>query len=174
MFCRFAAVALIGSFLAFPVWSSSSMNGASSSSAERLSRTQPTIDADYVAGEAAVKRSAWPEAITYLEKVVERDQKNANAWNLLGFAQRNLGEMEKSFASYERALALDPQHKDAHEYVGEAYLQVGNLAKAEEHLRALDNICWLPCEQYTELKEKIEAFKRRASGALVELSGAGR
>ena len=160
---RFAAIALIGSLLAFPAWSSSGGNGPGSSPTQRLSRIQPTQNAEYVAGEEAVKRSDWREAITRLEKVVERDERNANAWNLLGFAHRNLGEMEKSFANYERALALDPQHKDAHEYVGEAYLQVGNLAKAEEHLRALDKICWMPCEQYSELKEKIEAFKRKTA-----------
>ena len=150
--------------LVSPVWASG--GGASPSSAARLERTAPIVDADYTAGQNAVKQKNWREAIARMENVVKRDEKNADAWNLLGYAYRNLGEMENSFANYERALTINPQHRDAHEYIGEAYLQVGNLAKAEEHLRALDKICWLPCEQHTELKEKIEEYKRKASGSV--------
>lgn len=36
---------------------------------------------------------------------------------------------------------------------------VNNLAKAEEHRVALDRICFFPCQEYTELKEKIAAYK---------------
>jgi DNA-binding SARP family transcriptional activator len=68
--------------------------------------------------------------------------------------------MDNSFKHYERALQLNPGHRDAHEYMGEAYLQVGRVEDAEVHLKALDKLCWLPCEQYTELKEKIATFKR--------------
>lgn len=156
--------ALLCSLIVPSAWASGGGNGASPSTADRLERTAPVVDAEFTAGQAAVKQKNWREAISRMESVVKRDANNANAWNLLGYAYRNLGEMENSFASYERALTINPQHKDAHEYIGEAYLQVGNLAKAEEHLRALDKICWLPCEQHSELKEKIEEYKRKASG----------
>ena len=36
---------------------------------------------------------------------------------------------------------------------------VNNLAKAEEHLAALDRICLLPCEEYSDLKRAITAYK---------------
>lgn len=39
---------------------------------------------------------------------------------------------------------------------------VNNLAKAEEHRAALDRICFFPCHEYTELKEKIAAYKSNA------------
>ena len=163
MVSRLVTLVVLIIIAAPPVWASG--GGGASPSAERLARTALVVDPDYAAGEAAVKQKNWPEAIARLAKVVQRDETNADAWNLLGYSHRNLGEMDKSFMNYERALTINPQHKDAHEYVGEAYLQVGNLAKAEEHLRALDKICWLPCEQYTELKEKIEAFKRKSTNA---------
>ena len=163
MLSRLALIVVLFTITASPAWSSG--GGGTSPSSDRLTRTAVVVDPEYAAGEAAVKRKDWTEAIALLGKVVQRDAGNANAWNLLGYSHRNLGEMEKSFINYERALTIDPQHRDAHEYVGEAYLQVGNLAKAEEHLRALDKICWLPCEQYTELKEKIEAFKRKSMNA---------
>jgi hypothetical protein len=60
---------------------------------------------------------------------------------------------------YRRALELNPRHRGAHEYIGDAYLQVKNLAKAEEHLAALDRICLLPCTEYSDLKAKITAYK---------------
>jgi hypothetical protein len=53
-----------------------------------------------------------------------------------------------------------PRHRGAHEYIGEAYLIVNNLAKAEEHLAARRQICLIPCEEFEELKDKIEAYKR--------------
>jgi lipoprotein NlpI len=59
----------------------------------------------------------------------------------------------------DKALAIDPKHRGAHEYLGEAYLMAGNLDKAEEHLRILDKLCWMPCDQYTQLKKAVAAYK---------------
>ena len=38
------------------------------------------------------------------------------------------------------------------------YLIVNNVAKAEDHLAA--QICLIPCEEFEELKETIEAYNR--------------
>jgi tetratricopeptide (TPR) repeat protein len=122
----------------------------------------PTVsqDPDYTAGVEAAQRRDWNETLARMNAVVRRDDKNADAWNYLGYAYRNLGRMDESFRHYEQALRLDPDHRGAHEYVGEAYLQLGNLASAEVHLRALERLCRVPCEEYTELKEKVEAYRR--------------
>ena len=69
--------------------------------------------------------------------------------------------MDLAFKHYGRALELDPRHRGAHEYVGEAYLIVNNLAKAEEHLAALHKICLIPCEEYEDLKKAIVEYRRR-------------
>ena len=45
-------------------------------------------------------------------------------------------DMNLVFKHYNEALRLDPKHRGAHEYIGEAYLMVGNVAKAKEHLGA--------------------------------------
>ena len=66
---------------------------------------------------------------------------HADAHNWLGFAYRNTGDLDRAFAEYEEALKLDPQHKGAHEYVGEAYVIARNLPKTEEHLAALEKLC---------------------------------
>ena len=46
----------------------------------------------------------------------------------------------------------------------EAYLLVGNLPKAEEHLAALQKICLIPCAEHADLKKPIDEFRRRAAG----------
>jgi DNA-binding SARP family transcriptional activator len=68
--------------------------------------------------------------------------------------------MDDSFRHCERALTLDPDHRGAHEYIGEAYLQVGNRASAEVHLKALEGLCRVPCDEYRELKETVQACRR--------------
>src|SRR3546814_10024426 len=91
--------------------------------------------------------------------VCSSDLKNADAFNWLGYALRNQGDYEKAFVAYNQALQINPKHRGAHEYLGEAYLKTDNLAKAEEQLKALDGLCTFGCPEYTELKNKIAAFK---------------
>jgi len=109
---------------------------------------------------AAVKAKDWSRVVARMGAVTQRDPKNADAWNELGHAYRQLGDMDNSLKNYERALQVDPKHKGAHEYLGEAYLQLGKLDLAEQHLKALDRICLLPCEQYSDLKAQVERYKR--------------
>ncbi len=63
----------------------------------------------------------------------------------------------------EDKLQLNPRHRGAHEYAGEAYLMVNDLAKAEEHLGALRTICLIPCEEYEDLKKAIADYRRKAA-----------
>jgi hypothetical protein len=70
-----------------------------------------------------------------------------------------MGDMDNSFKHYAKALQIDPKHRGAHEYLGEAHLQVGDLPRAEQELRALDSICFFPCKQYSDLKEMIRRYK---------------
>ena len=109
---------------------------------------------------AAVKANDWPTVIARMQKYVERDPKSADGWNELGHAYRNIGDMDNSFKHYDKALQIDPNHRNAREYLGEAYLLVGNLALAEQQLKVLDKACFLPCEQYSDLKDKIARYKR--------------
>jgi len=118
------------------------------------------LDPDYAVGKAAITAKNWEVAIRSLSSAALRDTRNADIQNYLGYAYRNAGQLDAAFRHYERALTLSPRHRGAHEYVGEAYLIVNNLAKAEEHLAALQQICLIPCEEFEELKEKIEAYKR--------------
>jgi tetratricopeptide (TPR) repeat protein len=117
------------------------------------------VDPNFTEGRKAIDAKDWAKAIPLFELVVAKDDRNADAFNWLGFASRNQGDYTKSFAYYGKALAIDPRHRGAHEYAGEAYLKVNNLEKAEEHLKRLDSLCTFGCAEYTELKNKIAAYK---------------
>jgi hypothetical protein len=56
-----------------------------------------------------------------------------------------------------------PKHRGAHEYIGEAYLMVGNVAKAKEHLAQLDKLCFFGCSEYSELKKAISEHETKTA-----------
>lgn len=117
-------------------------------------------DPDYTTGVRAIKERRFTEAILLLRRVVDRDVRNADAFNWLAYATRSSGDAAGSLPIYEKALAIDPKHRGAHEYVGEAYLTLGNVAKAREHLARLAKLCFLPCSEYRDLKNAVEEYEK--------------
>ena len=157
---RLAAAAAVLIVAAQPVLAAGGGGGGGGGGAGGGETTQAVVaDPDFNLGVAAVQAKNWSEVIVRMGGVVAREPKNADAWNYMGYAYRQMGDMDKSFQHYETALRLNPSHRGAHEYLGEAYLQVGKLAQAEEQLRALDKICFFPCEEYSDLKEHIAKYK---------------
>ncbi len=132
--------------------------GAWAVSSTSTSTTQSVADGLDKA-ESAIDAGNYQDAIPILEDVLEEDAENANAYNLLGFAFRNLGDYGKSEAYYDQALMIDPKHKGANEYLGELYLKLGQLEKAEAQLARLDDICIFGCEEYDDLKAAIASYK---------------
>jgi len=120
-----------------------------------------STDASFLEGKKAVEAQDWNKAVDLLTKAVQNDPKNADAQNFLGYAYRKKGVYAASFEHYEEALKLNPKHKHAHEYIGEAYLLTDNLPKAESHLAELQKICSpIPCEEYKELKRAVDLYKK--------------
>ena len=146
-----------------PAWSAGG-GGGGGGEADTVS-----ADPDYKAGLAAAKAKDWTQVVARMGAVTQRDPGSADAWNELGHAYRQLGDMDKSFKHYERALQIDPRHKGAHEYLGEAYLQIGQLDRAEQELKVLDKICFFSCEEYRDLKEEIARYKREHPKATASL-----
>jgi tetratricopeptide (TPR) repeat protein len=128
-----------------------------------LSPAKPA-NPQYEAAEKAVKAGDFKRAIGLLEPMRKAQPKNADVLNMLGYSHRKLGELDKAMAYYTAALKEDPKHRGAHEYIGELYLMLGNLAKAEEHLAKLDDLCFFGCDEYTDLKNAIAAYKAKRKG----------
>ena len=116
-------------------------------------------DPTYTEGVKAVKRGDYAAAIRLFESIVARDDRNANAYNWLAYSTRQAGDAQRAVPIYKKALAIDPKHRGAHEYIGEAYLVLGDLPKAKEHLAVLDKLCFLPCSEYSDLKKAVQAFE---------------
>jgi Tfp pilus assembly protein PilF len=118
-------------------------------------------DRDLADARARIAAKDWTGARGILEKAVARDPGNADYHNLLAYSIRHTAnpDMDAVFKHYGEALRIDPKHRGAHEYIGEAYLMVGNVAKAKEHLAALDKICVFSCEEYRDLKKAVERYE---------------
>ena len=123
------------------------------------SATKTPGAADLARGRAALTHKDWPEAVNAFEKVVALEPRNADAWNWLAYANRKNGKLDAAFKYYDKALSLDPKHRGAYEYQGEAFLMARQLAKAENNLATLAKLCNSSCEEYVELKEAIANYK---------------
>ena len=111
---------------------------------------------------AATARKDWAAAQSVLAPAVAANPSNANYHNLYAYSIRKGANPDMSlvFKHYNEALRIDPKHRGAHEYIGEAYLMIGNVAKAKEHLGQLDKLCFFSCAEYTDLKKAIAEYEK--------------
>lgn len=123
--------------------------------------TRKDADPALLQAKALVDAQKFAEALPLLKGVVERDPKSADGYNLLGFSHRKLGDQQTALVLYQKALDLDPSHRGANEYMGELFLEMGDLARAEARLDKLDSACFFGCEEYTDLKQAIAAYKAK-------------
>ena len=125
--------------------------------------SEPTImdNPDYQAAQKAIESNDFQKAIGLLQKLDEEFAEEADVLNLLGYSYRKMGDFPTSKRYYLQALQINPNHRGANEYLGELYLQTGDLQKAEERLAVLDDECFFGCEEYDELKEAIESYKKK-------------
>jgi tetratricopeptide (TPR) repeat protein len=152
----FVVVALFGPSLA---WADGGGGGGGGGGGDMGGGAAKPEDPDYTAAVKAIKAEKYAAAIPLLEAVVTRDNTNADAFNWLAYATRKNGDPAKSIPIYEKALALDPKHRGAHEYIGEAYLALNDLPKAKQHLARLNKLCFFPCSEYSDLKKAVQAYE---------------
>lgn len=106
-----------------------------------------------------VEAADYEDALRVLEKLNRKESGNPDVLNMLGFAHRKLNRVETAFDYYRKALAIEPRHLGANEYMGELYLESGELDKAEERLGELAIACPSGCEEQRELSDAIDAYK---------------
>jgi cytochrome c-type biogenesis protein CcmH/NrfG len=116
-------------------------------------------DTELEKAKTAIARKDWAAAQSVLEPYTATNPRSADGFNLLGYSLRNQKKYDESLVAYKQALTLDPKHRGAHEYIGIAYVQMGQLDKAKEHLASLEKICGLACEEYRDLKKAIAEAK---------------
>jgi TolA-binding protein len=141
----------------------SSGGGSSSGGGGTLTITSDSdANADYQKAQSAIAGADYKTAADLLQKVLTRQPDNPDVLNLMGFSERKMGEASTALMYYKKALNLQPTHIGANEYLGELYLELKQPDMAEQRLAVLQQVCG-SCEEYTELKEKIEKFKANPS-----------
>ncbi len=113
----------------------------------------------YKQAEELIDDEDYAEAIPLLQQSIQEKGEYADALNLLGFSNRKLGDMSKAMTYYTKALNLEPNHLGANEYMGELYLEMNELPKAEERLAVLKGACG-NCEEFEELDGQIRDYKK--------------
>lgn len=114
-----------------------------------------------IQAQEAIKAGDWRNAAHYLGKAEREEPRNASVRNWQGYVARKQGRLDEAFRHYDIALKLDPDHRGAHEYIGEAYVMAGKPDKAREHLAQLERICGRNCEQYRDLAVAIAGGQAR-------------
>jgi cytochrome c-type biogenesis protein CcmH/NrfG len=127
--------------------------------------SSPAAASDPVLEQAskAAEQKDWSRAQALLRDGLAANPGNADYHNLYAYSIRKAANPDMSlvFKHYNEALRIDPKHRGAHEYIGEAYLMVDNLPKAKEHLSALDRLCFFPCQEYSDLKRAVSAYEAK-------------
>jgi Flp pilus assembly protein TadD len=128
-----------------------------------LPAPKATESADIVAARKAIDAKDYKSAVALLTKAVQEEPNNADAQNMLGYSYRKLGTFDKAMEHYQRALKLDANHRSAHEYLGELYLDMNQPDNAEKQLAALKKACpfFGKCEEYEDLKAAIDKYKTK-------------
>lgn len=146
-----ALLCLVGS-----VWAAGGGGGGGKSENEELAQ-DPVIRA----AKDGIAKEDWMGTRVLLKKALASNPANADYHTLYAFATRKGPDPDMTlvFAEYAEALRIDPKHRGAHEYLGEAYLQINNIVKAKEQLAILDRLCLFGCEEYSDLKRSIKQYE---------------
>ncbi len=152
--------------LGLGLWCAAGLAGAAGGSDSPSSSTWSADKAQDPAvktARAAIAAGDYASAQQASKAALASDPGNADLHNLYAYSLRKGAnpDMALVFKHYNEALRLDPKHRGAQEYIGEAYLMTGNVPKAKEHLAALNKICFFGCTEYDMLKTAIAAYEAK-------------
>lgn len=157
---RFACAAAVIAVVALPINTVGAAGTAEPATPRASAPAAKPANPDFANAKASIDRRDFVGAIAALNRVTQAEPRNAEAWNLLGFATRKSGNPRGSLVHYQKALEVDPKHLGAHEYMGEAYLMLDDLPNAETMLKRLDSFCVFGCQEHKMLKTAIDNYKR--------------
>lgn len=126
----------------------------SSSDSSSSEVSGPTLDQ----ARALIRAKKWKSAVSSLKQIVRAQPGSAEANNLLGYALHKGGDLKTAQGYYLKALKINPRHKVANEYLGELYVEIGQMAKAKTQLARLEQLCGnQSCKEYRQLAQVIAA-----------------
>ncbi len=92
-----------------------------------------------LSGVLHAKQGRWSDAMSALERAVQREPRDVDAWTSLGWLSSEVKQFDKAREAFRRALALDPGYGRAHAGMAGLYAEEGgDFEKAiEEYQLAL-------------------------------------
>jgi len=131
---------------------------------------------DYSTAKRLIAHLQYADAIPHLEKALAKRPHDADVFNYLGYTHRMVGvgeaapardnDFKLSLAYYQQALAIDPNHKGVHEYLGELYLQMNDLNAAHHEMNELVILCPDSCVERDTLGKALAAYVPPAAPAM--------
>lgn len=129
---------------------------------KKCKQTSSRSDEDrYELGYSQAMTGEYAEAIETLKAV--SDKRDARVLTLVGFATRKLGRVEEAMGYYNLALSINPNLTSTRQYLGEAFLQKNDPAKAIEQLAQIGQRCGVGCEDYRKLADEIAKYEKAKS-----------
>ena len=121
-----------------------------------------TMDEDpYRVGIRMINHEKYSDAILYLNQALMDRPNNANILAYAGYAYAKLGDFSSSQADLQKALAGDPDHKKAHEFLGELDLMRHDLNSANAQAAELARICSDGCDERDDLNKAIADYQAK-------------
>ena len=114
---------------------------------------------DLASVRAKLKSKDYQGALAELTPMLQTYQ-HADVYNLMGFSLRKTGDRKQAYTFYRKALDFDPGHKGALEYLGELYVETGQIDKARENVAQLKQLCPGGCEELADLEQTIAAVSK--------------
>jgi tetratricopeptide (TPR) repeat protein len=109
---------------------------------------------DLTSVRAKIKAKDFKAALAELTPMLVTYQ-HADVYNLMGFSLRKTGDYKQAYTFYRKALDFDPEHKGALEYLGELYVETGEVEKAKQNVALLKRLCPSGCEELSDLEQAI-------------------
>lgn len=111
---------------------------------------------------AKIEAKDFKGALAELTPMLQTYQ-HADVYNLMGYSLRKTGDTKQALTFYRKALDFDPQHKGALEYLGELYVETGQIDKAKENVAMLTKLCPGGCEELSDLQKAIAGAEAKTN-----------
>jgi len=109
----------------------------------------------YLAAYGLINEGSYDRALGLLRTAALAEGPSADILTYQGFVNRKLGRYDAAVNYYASALDLAPDHRGANAYLGEYYVEIGDMAQAGAQLRKLEAICRFGCPEAEELRARI-------------------
>jgi predicted Zn-dependent protease len=120
------------------------------------------LDQDQVYGVAYWQAKGGQYAAALATLRTAENQDDPRILTMIGFTLRKQGQVDEAMGYYQRVLAAYPDRTTTRQYLGEAFLQIGDVVRAREQLVEIGRRCGVSCEDYQLLADEIVRFERTA------------